>query len=181
MAYEIKIIGENNPIILNNEQGLKVITLYESKTIPNDTKINLGDVIRTSKGQIRNIRKVEDSASSNKRISQVAEDVEKVHKKEYLNWKVKSPEQKSERLTLFREVFKVLHDRHPEPEEEIELKKDLSTFFKEQPQRTYADPVVYLKHLKDNKQLRDKKVDKHKSVMLRLFERVLVCDMIDAR
>jgi len=59
MAYEVKLMGEQNPIVLSNEDGLKVITLYEDKTVLKDTNSNVGDVNRTNKGKKRSMKKRE--------------------------------------------------------------------------------------------------------------------------
>jgi hypothetical protein len=179
MAYEIKIIGEQNPIVLTNDQGLKVITMYEDRLVPKDTKINLGDVIRTNKGQIRSIRKVEDSASGNSKINKVVVDVNKLDRDIYLSWKVKTPEEKAKRLEMFVQCYRAIHNKMPSEEVLADLKEDLVIFFSKNPNRTYPDPPIYIKHFGVGA---DKLViDKFRFSMLKLLEQVIVNDMLTAK
>jgi hypothetical protein len=179
MAYEIRIIGEPNPIVLPNDKGLKVIAMYESAAIAKDTKVNLGDLMRTTKGQIRSIKKVDDSAAGDKKSNKYVTNVDEEHLKIYKEWVIRTPEQKANRTAMFAQVYKTIHDKDPEPEVIEALKKDLIIFFTENKKRTYGDPAIYIKHFGEG--IRNKKISKFKSVILNLMERVLSEDMTQAR
>lgn len=179
MAYEIKIIGEQNPVVLDNDQGLKVISLYEDKKVEKDTKINLGGLLRTNKGQIRSIRKVEDTASSNKKIDAVVSDTNKLERDIYFSWKSKSPASKAERLELFKQCYRAIHGVFPSEEVLSDLKADLILFFKENPNRTYGDPAIYIKHFGQGAE--KLKISTFKFSILKLLERIIINDMLTAK
>jgi hypothetical protein len=180
MAYEIKLVAENTPIILDNEKGLRVLALYEDDKFENSKKISIGGFVSTTKSQIRSIKKVEDSSASMEKNNDVTREVDIQHYKYYNEWKTKTPEQKANRDSLFKEVYKAIHAEYPNEETLTAFKNDSNTFFKENPNRTYQNPDLFMKHSGGEK-AKKLIISKYQSTMLRVLEKVLVEDMRMAR
>lgn len=178
MAYEIKIMGDNNPILLEGEAGMKVKALFEDDNIENNVKVTIGNILTCAKGQIRSIRKVDDSSASMKRNNDVTEDLNKVDFDIYKSWLIKSPVLKAERLELFKQCFKMIHDKLPSEELLTLLKTELVSFFKENPKRTYANGDLYVKYL--DKRKKDDKISVFKMPLFRVMERLIATDQARA-
>lgn len=176
MAYEIKLVAENNPIILDNEKGLKVLALYEDDKVENSKKISLGGLVSTTKSQIRSIKKVEDNSASMDKNNDVTKNADIEHFKYYTEWKNKTPEQKANRNSLFKEVYKAIHKEYPSQEILNEFVNESIHFFQENPKRTYQNPDLFMKY-SGGEQAKKLTISKYQSTMLRILENVVVQDI----
>lgn len=175
MAYEIKIIGDNNPILLETDAGMRVKAAYEDDNVPDTRKLKIGDSLSIRKGQIRFVRKVEDAKSTSRKSNAIVDDINKRDLEIYRSWLSKRPEQRADRLALFSECYRTIHGMLPSEEVKALVRTDLRKFFEENPKRTYGNGDIYVNHMDRRK--KNAEISVFQSPIFRLMERVIAEDM----
>lgn len=178
MAYEVRIVGTNDSITVDNDQGMRVRALYEDDGVSDSAKINIGEQLVVRKGQIRFIRRVEDSLAASRRSNEVVSDTNRENDRIYEEWAAKSPEIRSRRDGMFRMAYRAIHGSGPGRDVLDALSVDLRRFFADNPRRTYGDGSVYVAHL--GREKRSENIGGTRMAALRLMERVIAEDIVTA-
>jgi hypothetical protein len=145
--YKITLkIRDRKPIMLDDDKGLQVKSLWTDSKVQKDYTIALDDII-FEKGKIDTIEYIK---ASQKPIT--PENMYSTSDlSQYLDWKNKSPEEKAKRLDLYIHLFRQIHKKEPSKEILDMLHQELVQFFKANPKRTYANWPIYQKYLIDKR------------------------------
>lgn len=176
MAYEIRIVGENNPITLDNNLGLQVKVAYDDDSIPDSQKLRIGDTLSVRKSQIRFVRRVEDSEAANESKNRVADDINGDHLKRYRIIRNLRPEEKARQVELFRQCHKAVSGSFPSESSLEGFRKDSIAFFTDNPNRIVPSPSCFR-----NNMPKEGGNPFASRFMLRLLESVIMEDMITAK
>lgn len=171
MSYQLTIKGENEPVIVSDEDGMKINAIKLDKRITNDTSIPIGNEMTIEKGKISFIRKIKETPKN----TQIADSNEE-HRKLYLSWRDRTPEEKATRNSMFKALYKIIHGTEAAKNVLESLRLDLISFFESNPMRTYANGTTYLKWLNAGKS-----ASTAGHSLIRMMEKVIYEDMQDAK
>jgi hypothetical protein len=170
--YKVTIKTKREPLILDDNTGLKVKEVWTDPKKPKDFKLTL-DNASFEKGMITLI----EHEKTSKKPKQADNDPHKIEVTLYKSWRKKTPEQKAERLQAYVQCFRLIHNKLPSDEILALLKTNLIKFFKENPKRTYGDLIIYQKFLVDKKK---HDITRAGLSMITLFARVIQSDVSNA-
>lgn len=178
MAYEVRIIGSNDPIVVDdNAKGMRLMAMYEDDSIPDSQKLSIGDGFSTRKGQIRYVKRVEGGRSEGSAGRKVADDTDTLHMQRHRRLRVLAPEKKTEMTALFRHCFRVVTGREPGKADVDGFRTDAAEFFRTSPNRIVPSPKCFTDHIPEARG----GSGYASKFMLRLLERVIVEDILTAK
>ncbi len=155
--------------MVQDNDGLLISQKWRDSKVSASFKFEVQNTM-FSKGSIDYIDVVKERQGE----SSSSDDINKTDRDMYNEWKVKTPEEKAERLTGFIKCFGFVNHYEPKPELVALLKQALVKFFIANPNRTYADYVTYKPYLFKND--RSQPLTFAATVMVGIFARTLAND-----